>query len=215
MRIDLTGQKFNRLTVLKLYKVKKNYTYWSCKCDCGTEKVVRGDHLKSDLIKSCGCLRSKNFYRHGLSVSNDKRIYNIWRAMIRRCYVEKDTNFHHYGGRGIIVCEEWRNDAKVFISWAKDNGYEHNLTIDRRNNDEGYTPDNCHWTTVKEQNRNMTTTVFTPETVILARQLHSEGISGKEIAKRLGVKKGALQSVLSMKNWKDISQPEVDSEDNT
>lgn len=120
--------------------------------------MVPARHLKNGAIKSCGCLlreaTSKRRYKHG--ESNGRlvtRLYIIWTNMKRRCFYPKDINFHRYGGRGITVCPEWRNNYSLFRFWAILNGYQNNLTIDRINNDGNYEPDNCQWLTKPENSR--------------------------------------------------------------
>lgn len=89
--------------------------------------------------------------KHGKS---DTRIYGIWEAMKTRCYCKSDTNYSHYGGRGITVCDEWKTNFMSFYSWATKNGYKEDLTIERINNSDKYEPSNCKWITMKEQSRN-------------------------------------------------------------
>ena len=139
---DLTGQRFGRLTVLERTELK-----WLCKCDCGNKKIVAGGHLVSGDTKSCGCLRIK----HGM---RNTRLYSIWHGMKERCYNTKHKFYKHYGGRGIKVCEEWKNDFQTFADWALSHGYADNLTIDRIDVNGNYEPSNCQWATNAEQQRN-------------------------------------------------------------
>lgn len=95
-------------------------------------------------------------YKEMLGVSNvtNTRLYNIWKLMKRRCYNPKCKEFKNYGGRGISICEEWCNSFPLFAEWALLNRYAENLCIERVENNEGYYPENCKWTTAKEQGSN-------------------------------------------------------------
>lgn len=152
---DLTGNRYGRLTVLGFAYSKNNTSYWYCKCDCGTEKVISGNLMKSKHIQSCGCLSkelsSVRFRKHG---QHGTRLYNIWKNMKLRTSNANCKESERYVLRGISICEEWENDFNSFQEWALDNGYSDELTIDRIDNDKGYYPENCRWTTMKVQNRN-------------------------------------------------------------
>lgn len=168
---DLTGKKFGRLTVIGIQPTETRKTYWVCRCDCGNMKTVRSDSLQSGAIKSCGCLKKeqdgknlvlgngrRKFEETGFKVGQT-RLYEIWQGMKARCYNEHDARYDRYGGRGIRVCEEWKTNFIAFHDWAMSNGYQDSLTIDRIDNDGNYAPDDCRWSTRKEQCRNRSTNI--------------------------------------------------------
>ena len=135
---------------------------WRCKCECGKEVIVQGQTLRSGRTKSCGCL-SREIHKEvmtELNKSNSRhgqfgtRIYRIWCSMKSRCYNKNHKAYIDYGGRGITICAEWKDDFEVFYNWAVKNGYSDNLTIDRIDVDGNYEPSNCRWATSSVQRRN-------------------------------------------------------------
>ncbi len=145
---DIAGQVFGRLLVVERRGSLKTKAAWLCKCSCGNEKITTGDRLRQGSIASCGCLRIETQGKTGITHGDSgTRLHRIWKAMKARCLNPKTRKFPVYGGRGITVCEEWKCDFVSFRDWSLANGYSEELEIDRRNNDLGYSPENCRWVT--------------------------------------------------------------------
>lgn len=154
------GQRFSRLVIVKEvehHKIPsgKYRRMFLCRCDCGSEIICSLANLTSGNTSSCGCLKrelaSKN---NGTHHQSKTRLYKCWLRMRNRCYREENENYAYYGGRGIKVCDEWKDSYETFAKWATENGYNDALTIDRIDCDGDYSPDNCRWITQKEQTRN-------------------------------------------------------------
>ena len=159
-RKNLIGQTFGRLTVIaegetrELSNKRKQY-YWLCQCNCGSKpKEINQNCLLNGETISCGCYHSEHNheygFKHGMS---NTRIYTIWSGMIQRCCNPNAKNYPRYGGRGITICEEWK-EFKNFYDWSKISGYTDNLTIESLDNNGNYCPENCTWITKQNQMRN-------------------------------------------------------------
>ncbi|MDE7323104.1 MAG: hypothetical protein K2N73_10345 [Lachnospiraceae bacterium] len=148
---NMIGKRFGKLTVLEYAGVDSHRCkLFKCLCDCGKETTTRKSRLISGGTQSCGCLISevwsKMTYKHGYATHEKyNRVYAIWSHMIDRCHNENNPAYQRYGARGITVCDEWRENVDSFIDWANKNGYSDNLSLDRKDNDKGYSPDNCRW----------------------------------------------------------------------
>ena len=152
---DLTGSRFDRLLVIRRVPNPGNANLkWLCKCDCGNESMVQGGALKDGRVRSCGCLQKEVVTKHGMHKS---KTYGTWTSMKDRCTNSSKKAFKYYGGRGISYCKEWE-DFKNFLS---DMGEKPDGTsLDRINNNLGYSRDNCRWSTPKEQLRNTRITTY-------------------------------------------------------
>lgn len=162
--MDLTNRKFGRLKAIRRVGTRGNSPLWLCECDCGNFKEMTTRQLLHGSNQSCGCFfrdRSlmnwatsklkKLSYRHG---DYGTRLYGIWHGMKTRCLNPNAATFKNYGGRGITVCEEWKNDYVNFKVWAESNGYEEHLTLERIDNNGDYEPGNCKWITLAAQQLN-------------------------------------------------------------
>ena len=204
-REDLTGKKFGRLTVLEYYgNDKYRRAKWVCKCDCGNIKIVRAEYLKNGGIVSCGCYRKERIAEcnttHNL-IENHRntccRYYNI----ISRCHDENDKRYDDYGGRGIKVCDRWRDDIRNFyddvskLEHFEEDGY----SLDRIDNDGDYELNNVRWATIKEQNLNKRNTIiceYHGETRTLLEWSEIFDISYNILYQRVKRAGGDLESVI-------------------
>ena len=152
--IDLSGQKFGKLTVLERANPnQKGGARWLCQCECGQTTTVDSYSLRSGHTKSCGCIHGEF---HGSSYS---RLYGVWNNMRNRCYNPNKESYKHYGGRGIRVCDEWLHSFAAFKEWAMSTGYDPSApygqcTLDRIDVNGNYEPSNCRWVDFKTQANN-------------------------------------------------------------
>lgn len=147
---DISGERFGKLTVISIHNADKGE--WNCKCDCGNDVIYTEKQLKSGTRKSCGCLSKRKRSTKRRLTKEEKHIQSEWYSMRGRC----SENYHgrrNYYDRGITICDEW-DDFDNFEQWALSNGYSRHLTLDRINPDKGYSPENCRWVTMKEQQNN-------------------------------------------------------------
>ena len=164
--IDLTGQRFGNLLVIKKIQNKGNRRMWLCRCDCGKTCEKPTNSLRNKSVSSCGCVWrkeaaeriAKRNHTHGGTYD---RLYHVWANMRKRCSDEHNDCYSIYGGRGIKVCDEWLGEQgyQHFKEWSVNNGYDPEAdygvcTIDRIDVDGDYEPNNCRWADAKTQSNN-------------------------------------------------------------
>lgn len=186
---DISGFRFGRLIVMEVshsYRPNRHSAtklYWHCICDCGTRCVVHGASLRRGETQSCGCYMRDRCIEtsttHGLSYSTE---FDIWNMMIQRCHNPRNQAFHNYGGRGISVCQDWRDSFEAFYSHVGPRPKGH--SIDRIDNDGNYEPGNVRWATRSQQSQNRRKTVH----VIY----NGENVTLQELADRLGVQRTTM-----------------------
>lgn len=202
LRKDLTGRTFGYLDVIEFSSRHAGKALWLCRCRCGTEKVVDGHNLSSGHTTSCGCKRLEpppKTILHGLSAT---RAHRIWRKMLARCNAPSDKAYARYGGRGIKVCERWLDFANFYADMGDP---PDGMSIDRIDNDLGYSPENCRWATSTEQSMNR-------RCVIVIEQ---DGLrmTAREWSERLGIKartiKYRIRAGWPPERWLEQHQPRV------
>ena len=191
---DISNQKYSRLTPIKYVGVYKNRSSWLCKCDCGNEVVVSTDKIVSGHTKSCGCLKIK------YSIAN-KRLFQVWCNMHSRCKKPNRKDSKYYFDKGISVCDAW-DVYENFQTWALENGYSDDLTIDRIDNYGNYEPSNCRWVTITEQQRNRCNCHYLTMNGVkktLSEWAREFGIPRETLRYRLG-KNMPLEKIMSKSN---------------
>lgn len=157
------GEKYGRLTLIKETVRTSKKHKWLCRCDCGKYVEVSIYQMKSGECRSCGCLRdevagarAKAMAKHNMTHT---RMYKLWSTMLKRCRNPNDKDYPRYGGRGVKVCDEWKDFIK-FHEWAMSHGYRDDLSIDRIDFNGNYEPSNCRWVTLADQARNRRGVIF-------------------------------------------------------
>lgn len=170
---DITGKRFGKLVAIEpVGKADSHGVLWLCKCDCGNEKAVRMQYLKTGGTTSCGCYRSELSSaimsrsaewntKHGQCRRKEKHhpLYGVWATMRGRCERSNHISYKNYGAKGIKVCEEWE-DFQTFFDWAMSHGWKNGLAIDRIDPDGNYCPENCRFLTQAENNRNKKNLIY-------------------------------------------------------
>lgn len=206
--MNLVRHTVGRLTVIeqaedKILPSGRRITMWKCKCECGKIKNIDAQSLRKGSTKSCGCLHNelsairlkKIAEKHGKS---ETRLYNMWSSMKARCYNTNRKSYNRYGGRGITICDEWFNDFQTFYDWSIANGYDGKApkgqcTLDRIDNNKGYSPENCRWVDVKIQANN------TSRNHLIEYKGKKQSLT--QWATELGISRKVLEDRINKMNW--------------
>lgn len=192
--LDLTGMRFGKLTAISRAKDYtqtngRKRTAWICRCDCGNTITALAENLKSGATTSCGCYRREcTSTRVSTHCETDTPLYGVWCTMKSRCYNKNVKYYGRYGARGIGVCDSWLDCYENFRDWAIKSGYSEGLSIDRIDNNKGYSPDNCRWASSAEQANNRSSNnliTFRGETHNVTEWARILGINPKTIFTRL------------------------------
>lgn len=196
--MDLTGHRYGRLSVVSRSEVDK--FKWICLCDCGKQIIVYRGHLRDGHTQSCGCLRSENMTTHGMSDTDE---FRIWKGIIKRCTNPKDVNYEHYGGRGISICDRWKNSFENFYAdMGPRPSPKH--SVDRLENNGDYEPSNCRWATDEEQANNKNNNVtyeYDGQRYTVAQLARLCEISHPAMVSRLKKYDGDVEKAVRHKRW--------------
>lgn len=150
---DMIGFRSGKLVVVARGTGATKSTYWDCRCDCGRTTTVRGVYLRNHHTVSCGCARANGKVKHGANRRGKRTAeFSVWAGMHARCSNPNSKSYVNYGGRGIKVCERWNDFAAFLADMGERPSAAH--SIERRDNNKGYQPDNCEWATRSVQARN-------------------------------------------------------------
>ncbi|MGJ7529831.1 hypothetical protein [Variovorax sp. GB1P17] len=203
-RLDLFGERFDRLLVMSQAVSIGRSTRWNCHCDCGSRVVVRSNHLREGATRSCGCFArdeaSVRASTHGMSKSPE---YMAWIDMRDRCNSPADREYKNYGARGISVCQRWEASFADFYVDVGPRPSE-NHSLDRIKNGSDYEPGNVRWATAAQQVRNRRVTKLSEEKAAQIRSLRLSGATYKSLAAQFNVSEGSVGFVLSGSQWRIV-----------
>lgn len=200
---NLIDQKFGRLEVIEESQPFRNKdgsiqcAGWVCKCECGNIAIIRANSLQTHKTKSCGCLNKEKPSNNITHHMSNSPLYKKYKSMKRRCFDPKSQNYKYYGGKGITICQEWLEDFMNFYNWAMENGYRDELTIERKDVNKDYEPENCCWIPLAEQVYNRTNT-YLVDGVSLAKKTRELNIVNPQIARDRCKRGWSLQEAISI-----------------
>jgi hypothetical protein len=211
------GLRFDRLVLAEKLGGSGEATLWRALCDCGTECVVSQRRVRRKTAlpgsKSCGCFRRSEAFATAISAHHVKHGHRrhgdrgrsptwiTWTSMIQRCTNPKNDSYYRYGGRGIRVCDRWRESFENFL--ADMGPRPAGTTLDRRDNDGNYESSNCRWASARQQIVSRTTTILTPDLVQEIRGRREHGESAASIAARIGIRTAHARAVIAGRAWRD------------
>lgn len=206
---DLSGNVFERLTVMTKHSERSSSgtLMWKCKCTCGKTVIISGNSLRSGHTKSCGCYHREKAKSQAAAMGKKNRThgktkspeYYVWRGMLFRCNVASCSAYSNYGGRGIKVCERWNRFDNFYADMGDRPSPQHE--IDRIDVNKDYTPDNCRWVTVKEQQRNRRSNVmitYEGRTQCIAAWAEERGMTTMQLWRRLRNKKWTIHEAMTV-----------------
>jgi hypothetical protein len=188
--LGITGERYGRLIAVRRVQNRGRRTVWLFECDCGNSKEISLEAVRRGLTQSCGCIRKEENTRrstkHGHSIGQRSRTWRAWQHAKGRCLNPHDPKFPIYGGRGITMCERWRNDFRAFL--ADMGECPPGKTLDRINPHGNYEPANCRWATSHEQARTRTDNVLVKHqgaTLVLKDYATAIGVDYKALHSRI------------------------------
>lgn len=196
---NIIGNRYGKWLVIDYAGKNK----WKCKCDCGNINDVLRGNLTRGLSRSCGCtiipINRKRMMTHGYS---QEKLYRVYHGIKRRCYNQNSKDFNNYGGRGISMCNEWKEDYMAFRNWAIEHEYQEGKQIDRINNDGNYEPNNCQFISQQENTRkkdNVNKLMYNNKEYTLSELSKICNISADRLRDRIIQKKWTIEEAITIK----------------
>ena len=193
---NYVGERFGRLIVNAQHRAGRR-TVVECSCDCGSSLTARVDGMVSGRVVSCGCQRKDSTRTHGMTGT---QIHRTWITIVHRCHSPGSKDYPRYGGRGIRVCDRWRDSFEAFLADMGERPSQRH-SIDRIGNDRGYEPGNCRWATVGQQARNKRGVKLNEVSVSIMRHLHRRGCKVADIADAFEVNRDTANDAILGKTW--------------